>query len=162
MHSYVIAAFFTIAKIWKWLKCPLIGEQIKKNIVAVVQSLGRVWLFCNPMYYSPLDSSVHGISQTRILEWIDICFSRQSSQPRAQTHVFCIGRCCETEWFYCLVVSFLKDVREDRSSSKVTWDLECGGGLYQDITGVTHIYRALSVWYLKPSQYSFFLNCLCS
>ena len=31
---------------------------------------------------SPLDSSVHGISQARILEWVAISFSRWSSQPR--------------------------------------------------------------------------------
>ena len=32
-------------------------------------------------------SSVHGISQARILEWVTISFSRVSSQPRDQTCV---------------------------------------------------------------------------
>ena len=32
-------------------------------------------------------SSVHGISQARILEWVAISFSRGSSQPRDQTCV---------------------------------------------------------------------------
>ena len=41
---------------------------------------------------SPPGSSVHGISQARILEWVMISFSRGSSQPRDQTPVFCIGR----------------------------------------------------------------------
>jgi len=36
---------------------------------------------------SPPDSSVHGILQARILEWVAISFSRASSQPRAQTQV---------------------------------------------------------------------------
>ena len=36
---------------------------------------------CNPTDCSPLDSSVPGISQTRILEWVVISFSRGSSQP---------------------------------------------------------------------------------
>ena len=40
---------------------------------------------CNPMYYSPPSTSVHGIVQTRILEWVAIAFSRGSSQPRDQT-----------------------------------------------------------------------------
>ena len=40
---------------------------------------------------SPPGSSVHGISQTRILEWVAI--SRGSSPPRDPTHVSCIGRC---------------------------------------------------------------------
>ena len=34
----------------------------------------------------------HGISQARILEWVAISFSRQSSWPRYQTHVCCISR----------------------------------------------------------------------
>ena len=37
-------------------------------------------------------SSVHGISQARILEWAAISFSRGSSQLRDQTCVSCIGR----------------------------------------------------------------------
>ena len=34
---------------------------------------------CDPMDYSPLGSSVHGILQTRILEWVADHFSRGSS-----------------------------------------------------------------------------------
>ena len=48
----------------------------------------------NPMDCSPPDSSVHGILQAKILEWIAL-FSRESSQPQDRTHVsyvFCIGR----------------------------------------------------------------------
>ena len=43
---------------------------------------------CNPMNCSPPGSSVHGIVQARILEWVAISFSRGSSQPRDRTHVF--------------------------------------------------------------------------
>ena len=32
--------------------------------------LSCVWLFCDPMHYSPPGSSVLGISQARILEWV--------------------------------------------------------------------------------------------
>ena len=35
-------------------------------------------------------SSIHGILQARILEWVAIPFSRGSSQPRDQTWVSCI------------------------------------------------------------------------
>jgi len=34
------------------------------------------------MGYSPKGSSVHGIIQARIMEWVAIFFSRGSSQPR--------------------------------------------------------------------------------
>ena len=37
-------------------------------------------------------SSVHGIFQARILEWVAISFSRGSSWPRRQTHASCIGK----------------------------------------------------------------------
>ena len=47
---------------------------------------------------SPPGFSVHGISQARILEWVAIFFSRGSSWPRNQIHVFCIaGRCFTDE-----------------------------------------------------------------
>ena len=36
----------------------------------------------NPMNCNPPDSSVHGISQARILEWVAISFSRESSHPQ--------------------------------------------------------------------------------
>ena len=36
-------------------------------------------------------SSVHGILQARILEWVAISFSRESSWPRNQTQVSCIA-----------------------------------------------------------------------
>ena len=44
---------------------------------------------CNPMNCSPLGSSVHGILQARILEWVAIPFSRGSSWPRDWTCVSC-------------------------------------------------------------------------
>ena len=47
---------------------------------------------CYHMNCSPLGSFVHGIFQARILGWVAIFSSRESSQPRDQTHVSCIGR----------------------------------------------------------------------
>ena len=46
---------------------------------------------CNSMDCSLLGSSIHGISQARILEWVAISFSRQSSQPRDWSHIFCLA-----------------------------------------------------------------------
>ena len=42
---------------------------------------------CDPMDCSPLASSVLGILQARVLEWVAIPFSRGSSQPEDQTWV---------------------------------------------------------------------------
>ena len=53
---------------------------------------------CDPMDCRPAGSSVHGISQARILEWVVISFSRGPSQPRDQTRVSCLaGGCFTTE-----------------------------------------------------------------
>ena len=53
---------------------------------------------CDPMDCSPPGSSVHGSLQARILEWVAIPFSRESSWPRDQTRVSCItGRIFTTE-----------------------------------------------------------------
>ena len=43
------------------------------------------------MDYTTPGSSVQGPLQVRILEWVAIPFSRESSQPRDQTHVSCIA-----------------------------------------------------------------------
>ena len=46
---------------------------------------------CDPMDCSLPGSSVHGILQARILEWVAISFSRGSSWPRNRTPVSCIA-----------------------------------------------------------------------
>ena len=46
---------------------------------------------CNTMDYGPPGSFVHRIPQARILEWVDIPFSRESSQPRDRTCVSCLA-----------------------------------------------------------------------
>ena len=49
---------------------------------------------CNPMDCSLPGSTIHGIFQARILEWVAISFSRRSSQPRDWTQVsHTVGRC---------------------------------------------------------------------
>ena len=59
---------------WWWFSLPVVSDS------------------CNPMDCSPPgSSSVHGISQARILEWVAISFSRGSSWPRDQTCVGCIA-----------------------------------------------------------------------
>ena len=45
----------------------------------------------DPMDYSPPGSSVHGILQARILEWVAISFSRGSSRPRDRIFISCVS-----------------------------------------------------------------------
>ena len=55
-------------------------------------------VICSSMDSNPLGSSVHGVLQTRILKWVAVSFSRESSWPRNQTqmwsnsHISCTGR----------------------------------------------------------------------
>ena len=53
---------------------------------------------CGPMACTQTRSSVHGLLQARILEWVAIPFSRGSSQPRDQTHISCVAGRCPTIW----------------------------------------------------------------
>ena len=58
-------------------------EQVKLNQSEVAQSCP----FCDPIDCSVPGSSVHGIFQAIVLEWIAISFSRGSSQARDRTQV---------------------------------------------------------------------------
>ena len=68
-------------------------------------------LSCVRLFYDPMNlpgSSIHGIFQARILEWVAISFSR-SSQPRDWTQVSrIVGRCftiwATREWYGIVMV----------------------------------------------------------
>ena len=53
------------------------------------QSLQSCLILCNPMDCSPPGSSVHGILQAGILEWVAMPSSRGSSRLRDRNHVSC-------------------------------------------------------------------------
>ena len=53
---------------------------------------------CDPMDSSLPGSFIHGIFQARVLEWVAISFSRESSQPRDWTWVSCIAGRRFTVW----------------------------------------------------------------
>ena len=48
-------------------------------------------LLCNSMDCSPPGSSIHGVFQARIMEWVAISYSRGSSQPRDR--LLCLLHC---------------------------------------------------------------------
>ena len=56
---------------------------LEKHLVNILTgcscSVTKSYLFCDPMDCSLPDSSVHGVSQARILEWVTISSSRGSS-----------------------------------------------------------------------------------
>ena len=60
-------------------------QDIKEEVKVLFAQLCPT--LCGPVDCSPPGSSVHGILQARILEWVAIPFSRGSSQPRDQTWI---------------------------------------------------------------------------
>jgi len=74
---------------WRQISCCSISLEICCCYCLVTQSCPT---YCDPMDCSPPSSSVHAISQARLLEWVAISFSRGSFQPRDGTHVSCIDR----------------------------------------------------------------------
>ena len=65
------------------------------NACVHAKSLQSWPTLCDPMDRSPPGSSVHGILQTRVLEWVAVPSSRGSSGPRGQihvSHICCIGK----------------------------------------------------------------------
>ena len=70
------------------LQADSLSADLSTVVVVLVTQLCLT--LCDPMDCGPPGSSVHGILQARILEWIAISFSRGSSQPRDRTHTSCI------------------------------------------------------------------------
>ena len=84
-----------LLRLQAWVQNTTPMTQQFHSCVCSAKSLQLCQTLCNPMNHSPPGSSVHGILQARILEWIAKPSSRRSSQPRDRTHVSyvsCTGR----------------------------------------------------------------------
>ena len=82
-----------------------IGDSTSARVLAVAKNRNLCVLvtqscptLCDSVDCSPPGSSVHGILQARILEWVAISYSRGSSWPRNQTWVSCISGRFFTIW----------------------------------------------------------------
>ena len=64
------------------------------STVPIVHSEGKALQLRDLLFVTPrtlCDPTMHGILQTRILEWVAVSFSRGYSKPRDRTQVFCIA-----------------------------------------------------------------------
>ena len=66
------------------------------HMVLLMPACSAVSDSCDPMDYSPLCPSIHGIFQARMLEWVATSFSRRSSWSRDRTHISCVS--CIGRW----------------------------------------------------------------
>ena len=89
----------------KWLRCMhprtrYVGfTNMKKfGYIRYVLFLQSCLTLCDPMNCSLPGFSVHGILQAEILEWVAMPSSRDSSQPRDQTHIS-YGSCTAGRFF---------------------------------------------------------------
>ena len=82
---YWVSVTWTGDAYMKWAGVTWILRGVRNSESEVTQLCPTL---CNPMDCSIPGSSVHGILQARVLEWVAISFSRGSSQPRDWTRVF--------------------------------------------------------------------------
>ena len=76
---------YTLLEFLSEVKCEVLVSQLYLTI-------------CDLMDCIPPGSSVHSISQSRILKWVAMPSSRGCSWSRDQTHVSCIGRQILYHW----------------------------------------------------------------
>ena len=91
------------------------------NICFVTQSCMTP---CDLMDCSPPDSSVHGILQARILEWVAISFSRGSSWPEDWAISFSRGSSWPEDWTWIFYVS-CRYVAGRFFTTATTWKAPC-------------------------------------
>ena len=97
----VIYKIFSALNIWEFTdhyECcqysKLFALQLSASVLIEREIAQLCPTLCNPVDCSPPGSSIHGILQARILEWVAISFSKGSFWPRDRTQVSRIaGRC---------------------------------------------------------------------
>ena len=89
------------------------------------------WLFCEPMDCSLPGSSVHGILQARLLEWVAVPVSRGSSQPRNRTQVSHIAGGSFTVWATKEAQEYWREEAypSSRGSSRNWTEVSCIAGI---------------------------------
>ena len=88
LFHIVLSDVFLIIRLGLWVfrkedhegKVPFSSYSVKSVCVCLVTQ--SCLTLCDPMDCNLPDSSVHGILQARILEWVAMPFSRGSSQPK--------------------------------------------------------------------------------
>ena len=84
--------WFYIFNVYYPVKSLKVTSQMKLSFkvmcVLCAQLCPALW---DPMNCSPPGSSVHGVFQARVLEWVAISYSRGSSWSKDQTRVSCVS-----------------------------------------------------------------------
>ena len=113
-HQALLSMGFSRQEYWSGLPCLLQGIFLTQGSNSCVLYPGLAGRFFTtsatyvkvklktpqlcPTLCSPMDCTVHGILQARILEWVAFPFSKGSSQPRDWTQVSHIAGRLFTSW----------------------------------------------------------------
>ena len=108
----------TLPELWDLSMTQLEFQKLGYMHAKSLQSCSTLW---DPKDCSLPDTSVHGILQARMLEWVAIPYSRGSSWPKDQTHIS-LSPALAGEFF---------TTRETWETTRVTWETPC---LIQRIT----------------------------
>ena len=82
-----------------WKNFSKIGSYFGTRVCVCAKSLQSCLSLCNPTDCNPPDSSVRGILQARLLDWVTMPASRKYFWPRDRTHVFYVS-CISRQVFY--------------------------------------------------------------
>ena len=91
---YITKMMQTYRYLESLLKYFVYQDMVKVKVVSRLS----MYSSCNPMDCSLSGSSIHGVFQARVLEWVAISFSRGSFWPRDQTQISLIAGRHFTVW----------------------------------------------------------------
>ena len=122
-------------------------EPLMHSMCMHAKSLQLCLTLCDPIDCGPPGSSVHGIPQTRILEWFAMPFPRASSGPRDQSCPSCGSR----------IAGGLVPLSHQRVQTPSTGGARPSPQLYRaQIQGRgSHSYRSAAQEALRPGNYCF-------
>ena len=110
---------------------------------------------CKPMDCSPPGSSVRGISQARILQWVAISSSRGYSRPRGQTQVL-ISPALAGGFFTIFITRATWEASEISIMKKIKWSGMTDRGRQRRATFYADFYLKWSLCFLA----CWFFNCV--
>ena len=108
---------------------------------------------CNPMDCNLPISSVHGVLQARILEWVAISFSRGSSQPRDWTRVSRIAARFFTPYRENVFLSAFLQNQDTRAQFPISKLGKRGGRILYVCVNLCHACTVVGA-YLNTPDYS--------
>ena len=101
---------------------------------------------CNARDCSLPGSSLHVISQPRILEWVAISYSRGSSWPRGQTHVSCASSSGRQILYHCATQG--RGMLFETACIGITVSM---GFVWKEHSGIEDAGKHLAVWMAQGS-----------